>query len=125
MNAGGNVNTAKEVKVRAWVDYVIIMQSRTCRGMLDVRRTDRLTLGHACPTSSLPPSQKPPPTTPQQPSPPNIHITTNTNTPRHKPQVELDFWGKPLSAKEIRKKQRAAKAAEKEAAKVLAAAESK
>lgn len=41
-------------------------------------------------------------------------------------QVELDFWGKPLSAKEIRKKQRAAKAAEKEAAKVLlAAAESK
>ncbi len=34
--------------------------------------------------------------------------------------MELDFWGKPLSAKEIRKKQRAAKSAEKEAAKIAA-----
>ena len=33
----------------------------------------------------------------------------------------MDFWGKPLSAKEIRKKQRAAKAAEKEAAKLAGA----
>lgn len=57
------------------------------------------------------------------------HIHTHTNTrffsslsPTFltRRQVEVDFWGKPLSAKDIRKKQQLARKAEREAAKIAA-----